>query len=122
MGLILVSHPGLFLSTVPTVLGQPHSSLTLRELSLTQSMNWTRYNSFGPFLLKLCVQYSSNYGYQGFCPLTPPATRLAVVSVFLSRLAQASTIYAIGPVSRLPLFILFSFPSARAGFNLLLFS
>lgn len=69
MGLNLVSHPGLFLSTVPTVLGQSSFQLNSGKTKFSPVQEMDRHHLFGPFQLKLWVQYSSNYRYQGFFPL-----------------------------------------------------
>ena len=48
------NHPGLFLSTIFTILGQLHCSLRVRELNLAQFKSWTDF---------LClILFSYNYG------------------------------------------------------------
>jgi len=69
MGLILLSHHGLLLSTVPTILGQPPFQLNSKRTKFSLVLELDRYHLFGPFQFKLWVQCSSNYGGQGFFPL-----------------------------------------------------
>lgn len=69
MGLILLSHHGLLLPTVPTILGQPPFQLNSKKTKFSLVLELDRYHLFGPFQFKLWVQCSSNYGCQGFFPL-----------------------------------------------------
>lgn len=68
MGLILLSHHGLLLSTTYYSWTTPFQlNSTRTKFSLVLELD--RYHLLGPFQFKLRVQCSSNYGRQGFFPL-----------------------------------------------------